>query len=233
MLKLRVCLVLATVFVISLFVGCRSRPKPPAPAPVDRTLETLEPLATESGTLRIGAPEQFDNLAIYPVFASKQHDIGPVLSLQTALAEGVAEVRERGNSGQPSPGDEGTETVNKLVIENKGKLSIYVLAGSVVKGGKQDRQIGQDFVVGPKSTVPIDAFCVEQGRWNASREGVATQGKFKAVDQLASSSVRAAGQYESNQSNVWSEVAKVNAANKKRSARHRARCWPRSTTPSS
>ena len=43
--------------------------------------------------------------------------------------------------------------MNTLVIENKGDVPIYVLAGTVVKGGKQDRQIGQDFIIEGKKTV--------------------------------------------------------------------------------
>ena len=105
----------------------------------------------------------------------------------------------------------------KLVIQNKGDVRIYAIAGTIVKGGKQDRQIGQDFIIGAKETVPIDAFCVEQGRWNAQRDGHATGGKFSAVKQLANHKVRVAGQYKGDQSEVWSKVKEVNKANKKKS----------------
>jgi hypothetical protein len=193
--------------------GCRSKKTPPV-APTDLTLEKMELLDTGQEKLRIGAPEAFGNLAVFPVFSSTQHDIGPVLALQDALAKGVAEVREVGAGGE-NVESAGGATVNKLVIENKGDLPVYALAGTVVKGGNQDRQIAQDFVIAKKSTVPVDAFCVEQGRWTGERNGVATQGKFRTLDQLATAKVRAAGQHKSDQSQVWSEVAKVNAANGK------------------
>jgi len=105
--------------------------------------------------------------------------------------------------------------VNTLVIENKSDTPIFVLAGTVVKGGKQDRQIGQDFVVDARQTTPVDAFCVEQGRWDTNRDGAATEGKFSAVAALATSKVRAAGQYEKNQQAVWDNVAVVNGAHEK------------------
>ena len=107
----------------------------------------------------------------------------------------------------------GGATVGTLVIENTGHKAILVLAGTVVKGGNQDRQVGQDFVVGPKQVVPVDAFCVEHGRWNGAREGEATGGQFGTVGALASKRVRAAGQYKKDQGAVWDNVAKDNADN--------------------
>jgi hypothetical protein len=101
--------------------------------------------------------------------------------------------------------------VNTLVIENKGDLPILVCAGTVVKGGNQDRQIGQDFVLKAKSTTPVDAFCVEQGRWTSDRLGAQTGGKFEVLDGMATAKVRAKGQYEKDQSGVWQEVATVTA----------------------
>ena len=41
---------------------------------------------------------------------------------------------------------------------------------------------------------------------------------LKQIQQLANDEVRAAGQYERNQSQVWAKVGKVNAATKKASA---------------
>jgi hypothetical protein len=106
-------------------------------------------------------------------------------------------------------GDVGGQ-VNQLVIENKGAQPILVLAGTLVKGGKQDRQIAQDFIIPPGKTVPVDAFCVEHGRWTANREGQATQGQFQAQKINAEQSVRYSGQIMVSQSAVWENVSKVN-----------------------
>jgi hypothetical protein len=198
---------MAIVCLLLTFTGCRtrqssSRDAPPPPPP--RDLERLELLDTGEEKLRVGPAETFDELAVFPLYSDKQHDIGPVRTLPDALAKGDADVRE-----------EESASVGKLTIENKGKVAIYVLAGTVVKGGNQDRQIGQDFVIAPKTTIAADAFCVEHGRWSGEREGVATRGRFTALDQLATSSVRAAGQYEQNQGKVWAKVGEVNDKNGK------------------
>ncbi len=192
----------------------------------------------------VSEPKQYDNLVVFPILAKRQADLGPLVSLHAALQQKVVEVRELGatdmpnneaadnvpiqQQGQPSqPGQPamqqqarggGSASVNTLALENKGAVPVYVLAGTIVKGGNQDRQIGQDFIIGPKETVPIDAFCVEHGRWNGTRDGSSTDGKFEAVQQLANKEVRVAGQYKKNQSEVWSKVSKVNEANGKKSA---------------
>lgn len=191
----------AVVCLLLLLTGCRTRRASPSePAPMPRELTQLELLDTGDGKLRVGKPETFGALAVFPLYAEKQREIGAVRTLPDALAKGEADVRE-----------ESSATVGQLRIENKGQLPIYVLAGTVVKGGNQDRQIGQDFVIAPKTAVPVDAFCVEHGRWSGERDGVATRGKFSALDQLATAKVRAAGHYEQNQGKVWEQVGKVNA----------------------
>ena len=155
-----------------------------------------------------GPPTVLGNLAIYPVTSRSQVDVGPLVSLDEALAKGDAEIRENSGGG----------TVNQLVIDNKGSIPIFVLAGTVVKGGNQDRQIGQDFIIESKKTTPVDAFCVEHGRWNGQRNGQVTSGKFDSSGVVATSKVRAAGQYKKSQSEVWSNVSSTNAANRKTSS---------------
>jgi len=162
----------------------------------------------------IGAAKAFGNLTVLAVTSKSQEDIGPITSLEDALAKKTATVHEIG-AGDGDGAAGGGAQVNSLVIENHGSVPLYVLAGTIVKGGRQDRQIGDDFIVGANQTVPVDAFCVEHGRWTTNRDGVATAGQFGVVGVLTDSHVRAAGQYQRSQGEVWSKVAEVNAANKK------------------
>ncbi len=173
----------------------------------DPAPQEVAPVTVEADH-RIGAGRSFGALTVFPVLAGDQPDLGRFITLEEALEKKKAEVRETDASG----------AVNTLVIENKGDDGIFVLAGTVVKGGKQDRQIAQDFAIGPKQTLAVDAFCVEPHRWNASRQGVATQNRFGTYKTMATSKVRAAGQYQKNQSEVWSKVGEVNRQNGKHSA---------------
>ncbi|MFT3923628.1 MAG: hypothetical protein QM778_13945 [Myxococcales bacterium] len=161
-----------------------------------------DPLVAQG--IAVGAGTSVENLTVFPLFASQETDLGEITTLDEALARGAAEVREV-NGGE----------VNKLVVKNRGKRAIYVLAGTLVKGGKQDRQIGQDFVIEPNKSVAVDAFCVEQGRWESKREGATTGGKFVATKAIATSDVRRAAQYQQNQSEVWNKVSKLNGAHQK------------------
>lgn len=192
----------------------------PAAAPPASVAVALAPVPTSPAVevaageaYSIGAPKTLDNLTVFPVLSKKQEDIGPMTTLDAALLKGVASVHEMGGGAN----GEGAQ-VNALVIENRGAVPIYVLAGTIVKGGKQDRQIGQDFIVGAKQTVPVDAFCVEHGRWATEREGVATGGQFGVVGLLTDSRVRGAAEHDKDQGEVWAKVAKVNEANKKQAA---------------
>jgi hypothetical protein len=177
-------------------------------APEPPTSPEIVNAVTLEADHKIGAGRSFEGLTVFPVLADDQPDLGRFVTLEQALADKTAEVRETDENGR----------VNSLVIVNKGDKSIFVLAGTVVKGGKQDRQIAQDFAVAPGQTTPVEAFCVEPHRWNASRDGVATHNRFGASKTLATSSVRAAGQYKKDQGEVWSKVGEVNAQNGKRSS---------------
>jgi hypothetical protein len=171
-------------------------------------VNAAEPQA--ANPVRVGEPLVIENLTIFPMHGAPEANPIALTTLDAALGKGDAEVSEMGGDAR---GD-GAE-VNRLQIENKGKLPIYVLAGTVVKGGKQDRQIGQDFVIEQGKKVAVDAFCVEQGRWTTERGGRATGGKFSAGKGLSQSSVRRAAQYQRDQGEVWEKVSEVNAAYKK------------------
>src|SRR5262245_41994669 len=103
---------------------------------------------------KVSGPYVYENLAIYFVHGTGAD--GPVpLTLSEALAKGRVQVIETGR-------------VNELQIENTGDEEIFVQAGDIVKGGKQDRVLTVSLVLPPKSgTIPIASFCVEQGRWSA------------------------------------------------------------------
>jgi hypothetical protein len=167
----------------------------------------------------IGIPRTFGNLTVFPILSSKQEDVGPITTLDAALAAKTALVHELGAGGAAGGGGGGDGAqVNSLVIENQGTIPVYVLAGTIVKGGKQDRQIGEDFIVGAHQTIPVDAFCVEHGRWTAERDGVATAGQFGTIGLLTDSRVRTAAELQKDQGQVWAKVASVNEANKKAAA---------------
>lgn len=116
------------------------------------------------------------------------------------------------NLDESNGGGGASDEVNKLYIQNTGKDSVFIMAGEVVKGGKQDRVIAMDMVIPPNSE-PIDlsVFCVEHGRW--TYDGSAAADGFTGHANVANTSVRKAAVVSKNQSEVWSKVEEVTTAN--------------------
>lgn len=150
-----------------------------------------------------------DNLRIYPVhandaFLKANEGLGEYTNLKDAIEKNEIKVSEVSESG----------TVNTLMAENSSQDSIYVMAGEIVKGGKQDRVIAQDFVIPPGEKINVGAFCVEQGRWSEKRSGSDFDGYFN----VSSKAVRKAALVDKNQQEVWKEVAVATDANEAESS---------------
>jgi len=149
------------------------------------------------------------NLTIFPVVADFSHDTSRFLTLDEGLRSGEVVVTEAGKIQplirRPSrPIVQYGDQVNQLVLVNNSDRPLILLAGEIVTGGKQDRVVGKDRIVPPKSD-PIDlsVFCVAPGRW------VETSGKFSTFSALmAQPSVRKRAMADKNQQQVWAEVRK-------------------------
>src|SRR5205809_4571600 len=123
--------------------------------------------------LKITGPHVHENLAIFLIHGEDRATGKNWLTLQEALEKKKAVVRE-------------TSNVNELIIENTGDdTTIYVEAGDIVKGGKQDRCIGNDLVIESGVKTPVGAFCVEHGRW--TRRGSESAAYFASANDRAPS----------------------------------------------
>lgn len=156
----------------------------------------------------------FKNLRLYPIyasehFASQMNQYGSYVSLDDALKTNKIEISEKSINGD---GDD----VNKLYVENKSSDTIILLAGEIVKGGKQDRTLSDDLVLVPKKgKVDLDVFCVEHGRWEEKAENVVAdkpmeEKKFKMTTAMAKPSVRKNAVVEKSQGKVREKVDEVN-----------------------
>jgi len=159
-------------------------------------------------TYKVLAPISRGNLTIFPVVTDRTHDTRNFLTLDEGVRSGEVIVSEAG-SVRPlvrrrqdyiPPG--GGAEVNRLVLVNNSDRPLILLAGEIVTGGKQDRVVGKDRIVPPKSD-PIDlaVFCVEPGRWVAAKSEF---GSFQS--QMAQPSVRRSAMADQNQQKVWAEV---------------------------
>ena len=94
-------------------------------------------------------------------------------------------------------------TVNTLFAQNKSSDTIFIMAGEIVKGGKQDRVIGQDVVLAPGEKVDLSAFCVEKSRWTTKDNN---RGEFTGYYNVSSMDIRKSVTEDKDQSEVWRKV---------------------------
>ncbi|HME36471.1 MAG TPA: DUF6569 family protein [Candidatus Sulfotelmatobacter sp.] len=195
---------------------------------------------TPSG-YKVLEPIRHGNLTVFPVVAAKSYPTGEFMTLDEGLRSGDVVVTEAGNvqglirrhpvpvirnDGVQMNGLQGNRPqVNRLVLVNNSKRPLLLLAGEIVSGGKQDRVIGKDRIV-PAESDPVDlsVFCVEPGRWvETSQSFGASEAVYGRnvggpihgavpMAMMAQPSVRAKAMADKDQSQVWAEVRKQQAA---------------------
>jgi ARG and Rhodanese-Phosphatase-superfamily-associated Protein domain len=171
---------------------------------------------------RVLEPITRRNLTIFPVVSNLKVDTSGFLTLDDGMASGSVKIGERGqlenamyrprNPRDSQPWEERRQvydgaSVNELVLVNNSSRPLILLAGEVVSGGKQNRIIGADMVVPPKSDpLPLTVFCVEHGRWTSGAGG------FGSAQLVAQPSIRKEAQVSRSQSGVWNSVAESSQA---------------------
>ncbi|MGC2529286.1 MAG: DUF6569 family protein [Candidatus Acidiferrum sp.] len=162
------------------------------------------------GNWRLLDPISYENITIFPVVSSSSQDTSEFLTLDEGLSSGEVIVSEQGamglartRDGRPvyAPQYSGGASVNQLVLINRSKRPLLLLAGELVSGGKQDRIIGKDRIVPVGSDpLPLDVFCVEHGRWTGA------SAQFGAAKTIVHPSVREQAAVAQDQNEVWDAV---------------------------
>src|ERR1043165_922133 len=138
-------------------LGCqRGYADNPQPQPVPQKAPPSTALDDHAGLL---APVQVDSLTLIPVvqIVSDGQADPDVMTLDEAFDKKLLSIKEQES-----------ESVNQLTLTNKSTQPLFVLAGEVIIGGKQDRIIGQNTLIQPKATIEVPVYCVEHGRWQGS-----------------------------------------------------------------
>jgi hypothetical protein len=162
------------------------------------------------GGWRLLDPASYENISIFPVVSGSSQDTAAFLTLDEGLSNGEVIVSEQGAAGLartregrravvPPQYNTGA-SVNQLVLTNRSKRPLLLLAGELVSGGKQDRIIAQDRIVAPSADpLPLDVFCVEHGRWSNGLQ-------FLASKTIVHPSVREKAAVDQAQTRVWAAV---------------------------
>jgi hypothetical protein len=151
--------------------------------------------STRAAVGSISGPFTHQNIQIFLVHGDTQLEGRHYATLTEAMEKGTVVVKETGN-------------VQELAIENiSKKMTVFLNAGDIVKGGRQDRTVRDDLILPPQSgTVALASFCVEHGRWTG--RGPENAAAFSANSKVLSSrKTKMAARYGQNQGEVWAGVA--------------------------
>jgi hypothetical protein len=166
------------------------------------------PPGKNEGGWRLLEPLTYENLTVFPVVSSSGYDTREFITLEEGLSRGEVAVLEQGADAmvrdrdgvRPAVQNYGGPSVNQLVLVNRSKQPLILLAGELVSGGKQDRVIAKDRIVAPGAEpLPLDVFCVEHGRWSAGAN-------FTSAKTIVHPSVREQAAMKQSQSEVWGAV---------------------------
>jgi len=120
-----------------------------------------------------------------------------IATLEDARARGDLVITERESATVPS-----------LVVDNRGKTHVFLLAGEILLGGKQNRVVTEDVLLPPRSgPVDLQVYCVEQGRWSVGGGGMG----FGARGTFAAPQLRSKVMERKSQAEVWAEVSRYAA----------------------
>ena len=140
-------------------------------------------------------PYTHENLAIFLFHGSDEVDGGGYASLTEAFEKKYVLVHETG-------------TVGQLEVENLSEtFDIFIQAGDILKGGRQDRTVAIDFIIPARSgRIPVPAFCVEMGRWH--KRGFEDAAEFSSsTHSVHAKSIRLAAKRTMDQNDVWHSIA--------------------------
>ena len=153
-------------------------------------------LARYFNGVKIAAPIIEQGLAVYPVLVDDVRLLqGPWQTLDQAIDRGTLAIHEKEGGQVPT-----------VSVENRSQDAyVLLLTGDVIKGGMQTRTVRHDTVLGPGQRIDVDVFCVEAHRWEGAKA-------FSAAELKVPQSIKGEIRRGASQGEIWSGVARNNAA---------------------
>ncbi|MFN0139377.1 MAG: ARPP-1 family domain-containing protein [Pyrinomonadaceae bacterium] len=149
----------------------------------------------QTNEYRLSSAYTHKNLTIFLIHGKDESKKTNMMTLQEAMERKLFRVYE-------------TSEVNELEVENLSKeLDVFIQAGDIVKGGKQDRVLAISIIIPARSgRVKIEAFCVESGRWQ--KRGNEDSTKFDSSNErVVTKELKIAANATRSQAEVWNKVS--------------------------
>jgi len=161
--------------------------------------DVLEKLSS----VEIRSIQQAANLQIFGLRCPEGNGLD-YMTLDEALLDKVLDVTEVNEGGQ----------VPAIRVANRSERMVFLMAGELLVGCKQDRVLNTSMMVPSKSEMAIPVSCVEMGRWGyRSRKFSSGQTSSHAylraiLSKETSARYKAKSAPGSDQRAVWAEVAR-------------------------
>lgn len=188
---------------------------------LEETASAIEIPGFYLDTLKSG-PHTFENLTLYPVLAedawsAKNAIAARLVSLEIAIGDDRFRITEKKPFGRFN--DRGA--VNSLTVQNRSQDTVFLMAGDLIRGGRQDRVIAQDRIIPPRTITDMAVFCVEPNRWGYEEDGQPVEDRaarqdrkifaFRGYYQVASIALRQTVKETGDQQAVWEIVGELTA----------------------
>jgi hypothetical protein len=166
----------------------------------------MEPVGAFLDVCRLARKQTHRNLTVFALLGEQVFD-PEYLLLESALEEGLVEIRELGPGG----------SVPELRLVNRAERPVLIVEGEELVGAKQNRVVNVTILVAAGAELVIPVSCVEQGRWHSRSEKFSSGARMmhsslrrEAQEGVRFSMSRGAG-YRGDQGRVWDAVAETAA----------------------
>ncbi|MFH0839842.1 MAG: DUF6569 family protein [Candidatus Omnitrophota bacterium] len=142
-------------------------------------------------TLELGSPFDYRSLTIIPIYGADAKEKINCITLDEAVSRGAITVTELNGGNVP-----------QVRISNNSNYYVLLICGEMLTGCKQDRLVGKDALIGPKSKdIILPVYCCEHGRW------VSKSDSFFSESNQAEPVLRGMLYERKEQSNIWNRIA--------------------------
>jgi len=157
--------------------------------PIVRPRPRPNPVRDLAERVETGNPTSYRGLTVFPLVLRSART-SSIWTLDEALSGGWLDIVEKQDA-----------QVAHVRVRNRSGQYVFLMAGEILAGGKQDRIVRDDVLLPPNSrAVDVPVYCGEQDRWTV------TPGTFRGDGTLAAPRLRRMAAKAESQGSIWSEI---------------------------
>jgi hypothetical protein len=164
---------------------------PPSERILPRPPEDGHPLRRLLGRLEVGEPVSYGGLTLYPLRGARGSD-EDLRTLDEAAGRDWLDIREAKSA-----------EVGSVDVRNRSRRNVFLMAGEIILGGKQNRFLREDVLLGPDGPfLRVPVYCGERERWTDKPDPV-----FRSAGSMGDVRLRHMSARAEPQSEVWTTIS--------------------------